>query len=81
VINAWRRVCGLIFLSSRARAGNVAHDSPGAVAVHALAVGAQETRSVEAFADGRNDRMGGRLGHEFDAVEFSGVRSDLRRDV
>jgi hypothetical protein len=36
-------------------ASDPAHDTRRAVAVHALAVGAQENRSVEAFSDGQGD--------------------------
>jgi hypothetical protein len=40
-----------LLIQSRA-AGHAAHDSAGAVSVHALSVGTKEDRPVEAFADG-----------------------------
>jgi hypothetical protein len=59
VINACRRVCGLIFLANPARRGDPADDPPGGVPVHPLPVRAPEDRPVEAFADGQVNRSGG----------------------
>jgi hypothetical protein len=57
-MNACRSVCGPIRLLIPARR-RAADDPPGAVAVQAAAVGAQEHRPVAPLADGQVDGAGG----------------------
>jgi hypothetical protein len=72
VINACRRVCGLIFLFSPARARHPAHGPAGAVAVHALAVGTEEDRPVDAFADRQVEAARG-AGCEWDRDDLASL--------
>jgi hypothetical protein len=57
-MNAWRRVCELIFLSSPARRATRRTIRPAACRSIRAPFGAQEDRAVEALADGQIDRAG-----------------------
>jgi len=53
-MNAWRRVCGPIFLACPA--GDPVDDPPGAVPVQKITAGCSEDRSLAPFADRQVDR-------------------------
>jgi hypothetical protein len=58
-MNAWRRVCGPIFLAKARSAGDAADDSAGAVPIQPCPGGSKEDGAVAAFADDEVYRPGG----------------------